>query len=255
LYSALKLLSKGRQHQVPIVDAKDKVVGVISQRDVLKFFAVDPSKLVSLCLRWWLTLTLFLFAARLGDLRTGTVRGLALATGKVSCVRTSDLSVDAFFSVALQGFGGAAIIDADGALVGNLSVSDLALVEQDFTRLQHPVRDFIRWQNPKRANETDTLEQVVNTLYAEKVRRLYLVNPTTNAPSGIITLTDVIGAVFRTLKKPAPKAEKEKKKTDKFKAHLEHEANKKGAKHSAKKGEKSHPHKKKDVHKKDKKKK
>lgn len=237
VYSALKLLSKGRQHQVPVVDAKDKLVGVISQRDVLKYLAVDPS--------------------RLGELRSNTVRGLALATGSVYCVRSSDLSVDAFFNVALQGFGGAAIIDAEGKLVGNLSVSDLSLVEQDFTRLQAPVQDYVRWQQPKVANETDTLEQIVNTLYTEKVRRLYLVNSRTGAPCGIVTLTDVIGAIFRTLKKPEPaKKEKESSKGgNKFKAHLEKGANKKGAKHGAKDGEKSHPHKKKDAHKKDKKKK
>jgi CBS domain-containing protein len=217
LYDAMKLLSKGRQHLAPVVDKDKKLVGVISQRDLLKFFALDPT--------------------RLGPVRVNTVRGLAMATGHVSCVRHTDLALDAFFSITQQGFGGAGIIDADGHLVGNLSTCDLALMDLDFLRLQNPVADFVRWQSPKTVNDTNTLEQVVNTLYTEKIRRLYLVN-SQGAPVGIVTLTDVIRSIWSTLAKPVAKVEAPEK-TNKFKAHLEKEANQKGAKHSAKTGEKS----------------
>jgi len=214
----LKMLGKQHLHQVPVEDDDGKVVGVFSQRDVLKFFAADPS--------------------RLGQLRYSTVSGLALATNSLSSVRESDIALDAFYMLSFHGFGGAAVIDKDGKLTHVLSVTDLALCEHDFSRLQSPVLDFVRHQTQVHTcSEKDTLEQVILTLAKHKVRRVFLVNAQ-NQPTGVVTLTDVcrvLHTAFGDKKRKPKNAKPEEKKTkgNKFKKHMEKEANKKGGKHHA----------------------
>jgi CBS domain-containing protein len=218
---ALALLSQGAR-SLPVVDDRGKIVGVLSQRDVLRFFATDP--------------------ARLGEIGSNTVRGLSLATTRVACVRGTDVALDAFYMLASNHFGGAAIVDENGALLGNLSVSDIALVELDFTKLQSAVRSFSRWQSaPVTALETDTLAQVLGTMSSTKVRRVFLVNAN-HQPVGIITMTDVCKVIHRSLKpakkpKKDVKAEEKKKqqapkggKKNKFEKHVEKEASKFGGK-------------------------
>jgi CBS-domain-containing membrane protein len=39
----MKLLSKGRQHLAPVVDKDKKLIGVISQRDLLKVRQIEPT--------------------------------------------------------------------------------------------------------------------------------------------------------------------------------------------------------------------
>lgn len=81
LRKALKALSRGA-HQLPIV-TNGKVTGVLSQRDVLSFFAANP--------------------ARLGGLRAATVQGMGLGHAVFS-VRQTDVALDAFW-VSKRVFG------------------------------------------------------------------------------------------------------------------------------------------------------
>jgi CBS domain-containing protein len=222
LRKALGLLSKGRQHQVPVME-EGKLVGVLSQRDVLRFFAED--------------------ASRLGQLRSGTLSGLAIGTSHVMTVRESDLALDAFYRLAQQGIGGAGVVNKDGELVNNLSVADLALCEQDFSRLQNPVSDFVRWQvgGALVANTSDTLEQLLGSMLSSRVRRLFLVGQN-KIPTGIVTLSDICALLYRSMPKDSKKkkdSKKDSKKDDKknakggknkFEKHLEKEAQKKGGK-------------------------
>jgi CBS domain-containing protein len=110
LTKALRLLSKGRQHHVPIVDAKGKLTGVLSQRDVLNYFAAHPEKIGA-------------------DLRSATVSGLGMGTAHVLSVRESDVALDAFYEIASHNYQGAAVLDNDGRLVNALSVADAGLCE------------------------------------------------------------------------------------------------------------------------------
>lgn len=224
LRKALKFLSKGRQHQLPVLQ-DGKLVAVLSQRDVLRFFSEDFS--------------------RLGDVRSTSISALNLGSYHVTTVRETDLAIDAFYLLARNGFTGAAVVNADGVLVNNLSVADMHLVEHDFSRLQKPVSDFVRWQigGAIVANASDSLEQVMATLQSHHIRRLFLVNQHRN-PTAIITLTDICALLFSQM--AAPKKDGKKKNSnnnnnnknkggDKWKKHMENEAAKKGGKKKSKK--------------------
>ena len=218
---ALRLLSRGGQHQIPIME-DNKIVAVLSQRDVLNFFAEEPS--------------------RLGELGKNTIAGLELASHRVSTVRESDLAIDAFYSLAKHKFQGCGVVDKDGQLIKNLSVADMAQCKDDFTKLQEPVSHFVAEQHAViTCSPLDSLETVVGVMHKNRIRRVFTVNAYKN-PTGVITLSDICKCIHKSM---APKEEEKgkhgdggkkkegKKGENKFKKHLEKEANKKGAKHSA----------------------
>lgn len=196
-------------------------MGVLSQRDVLHYYAADVNRLGAIRMNT-LKVREQLFCMHLLFCSSRS-QGLNLGVNHaVSCVRNSDLAIDSFFNVALQGYGGTGIIDADGKLVGNLSVADLGLCKLDFTRLQVPVKEFVPARAPVVVKELDTFEHVLTELASNKIRRVYLVS-SHGSPSGIVTLTDVCYALVRSMDKPAESAAAAPKKKNAFKSHLEKE--------------------------------
>jgi len=205
-------------HAVAVVDDKGHMLGVLSQRDLMKYLAENKNRIQP-------------------ALRANTIRGLALANSVV-CVRDSEIALDAFYSLAQAGWGGAGVINGNGTLVGNLSTSDLRLVGDafDFGLLLKTVGDVVPAQKLVTSEATDTLEALIAALAQGNVHRVFLVDG--QSPSAIVTITDVCRVLFQATPKQVKKKDDAKSSGGKgksFKKHMEKEASKKGGKNQKKK--------------------
>jgi hypothetical protein len=69
-------------------------------------------------------------------------------------VRSTDLAIDAFYTIFRAKVSGAGVVDEEGKLVGCLAAADLKQISEsyDFTTLLKPVKDFLTDEVSKRQN-------------------------------------------------------------------------------------------------------
>eukprot|EP00887_Chlorella_sp_A99_P000716 scaffold5.g716.t1 len=145
---------------------------------------------------------LFERRAELGELLGKTVEQLELDAGAVFCVPASTPALVAFGKLAADQKSSLGLVDAAGALVGNLSVSDLrGLSGDDFDKLLLPATEYLASRAgaaPKMAcvSTSSTLEQVLETLVTRRIHRVYVTGEG-NVPVSIITLTDILRLATR----------------------------------------------------------
>jgi len=191
-----------------------KLVNILSQMDLLRWLQSDTQ--------------------RMGADGRKTLQGLHLHRKRVVCVRETDLTIDAFYTIYKAGVSGAGVLDEAGKLVGCLSASDLKLLAEsyDFTLLLKSVKDFLAEEgsDPIAMHHFDTLGDVVAKMVAHHVHRVFIVGPG-GYPMGVVTTTDVCG-VFAQMPDTAEKAKDKKNKGDK-------KGDKKSDKKSDKKDKKS----------------
>ena len=194
LQRAINVLS--RHHHVAVEQA-GKLVNMLSQMDVLRWFHNDPQ--------------------RMGPAGRKTLQGLKLHRKRVVCVRSTDLAVDAFFSLYNSGVTGAAVVNNEGKLVGCLSASDLKLLgdDFDFTNLLRPVSEFLDETDPVVVHHFDTLSDAVAKIVTSHVHRVFVCAPG-GFPVGVVSTTDVL-AVFKEEKKKEKEGKSEEKKKKKKK--------------------------------------
>jgi CBS domain containing-hemolysin-like protein len=120
-------------------------------------------------------------------------------------------------------------------------VSDLVSPPGDFSLLQRHVRAFVLWQAGVQLCDADTtVAQLAAQMSKAHVRRLFLVNNEKDRHVvGIVTASDVCGALFRAFRDQAKDEKKSSKKQQepgkgkgktKWQSHLEKQSNKKSSK-------------------------
>jgi len=190
-------------HRVAVHDFDGAITHLISQSDLLRLFHTNPKLL-----------------GKSGPL---TVSALRLGTREVFSVGSNLIAYLGFATLYSKGRSSAGVLDADGRIIGNLSVSDLRGIRpEQFSMLALPLVEFLvtvqaaakaaAANNGARpssngvceisqlrlftAKEEDTLQSVVETIVEHKLHRVYLTD-NDNMPLGIITLTDIIRMVLR----------------------------------------------------------
>lgn len=107
IQTAVNHFTKGHVHRLAVVDAKGKLVNVMTQSDILAWAAKDiPTRLNDPC-----------------------VEAHTLMTVPFA-VKDSEAAIDAFCVLESRHFSGAPVVDKDGVLVGSLSTSDLKQLNQ-----------------------------------------------------------------------------------------------------------------------------
>lgn len=158
LSRALAVLA--RYHHVA-VEREGKLVNICSQMDLLRWLHNDPQ--------------------RMGASGRKTLQGLHLHRKKVVCVRSNDITVDAYYAMFRAHVSGAGIVDEEGKLVGCLSSSDLKQIAEayDFTQLLKPVKEFLGDEatDPIVLHSFDTLADAVAKLVTNHVHRVFIVGP------------------------------------------------------------------------------
>ncbi len=206
LQTALNVLA--RFHHVA-VEKDGKLANILSQMDILRWLHNDPQ--------------------RMGAAGRKTLQGLQLHRKKVVCVRSNDLTIDAYYTIYRAQVSGAGVVDEQGKLVGCLSAADLKQIAEnyDFTTLLKPVKEFLTDEAPDPVvlHAFDTLADVVAKLVTNHVHRVFIVGPG-GYPQGVVSTTDVLRVFAKEdeLKKEEKEKKEKKEKTDDAKKKKKKEA-------------------------------
>jgi len=130
--------------------------------------------------------------------------GLANPLGsEVITVSKHTKATNAFNIIYREQIGAVAVVDDDGVLLANLSISDLmGISDQNIGNVMLPVLEFLQKTNGERpavpvtCKATDHLEDILPKILTAHVHRLWVTNSAQKA-IGVITLTDIINVVLR----------------------------------------------------------
>lgn len=180
-------------HRVPIADATESIVHILSQSNAVRFVHKHIGEM-----------------KRAGE--TIEELGMIGGRGTVVTVRDDTRAIEALRVILSNKVQGVAIVKhTDGTIVGSFSASDLKLLTEDgFQYLTRPVVEFITIVRAQAHHRTDaiihvpkpvtvtasaTLAAVVKTVVEHKIHRVFVVDEE-NKPIGIVTLTDIIEALL-----------------------------------------------------------
>jgi len=108
------------------------------------------------------------------------------------------MALEAFLLIHRKQVSGIGLLDDDGKLVGNVSGSDIkriGLTGQNIKRLREPIDVFLDRKDSTHVyvvGENDTLVEALQIMRETHVHRVYIVDPATQKPTGILSQTDVM---------------------------------------------------------------
>jgi CBS domain-containing protein len=130
--------------------------------------------------------------------------------GPIISITTNDRAVDGFLKMFNREVNAVAVVDEKGALVSNLSASDLAgLSAKNIHCLKQPPLHFLEVMQssnffqfsltfpdkkapvPVTCSSKTHLTEVIEKLIGAKIHRVWVVN-SAQQPIGVVTLTDVL---------------------------------------------------------------
>jgi CBS domain-containing protein len=213
LIEALHLMVKWGVHRIPIVDSEGELITIISQSQlstfVYKYLYNFPNSLIKQ------TAASIATAISIENQESTTN-----AFGVIS-VGLQDRAIDAFIKMHEKRVSGVAVLNDEGAIVGNISASDLKAIGFDgtlLTRLYYPVSEFLRLIHPptKTTNgipqearfappavvlPTATFGAVLGSLVNSHIHRVYVVDDE-NRPTGVVGYAEILRAVQDSLLQP-----------------------------------------------------
>jgi len=206
LLHAFEVLARTGCHRVPVVSNSNRIVGLYTES-----MAISDIRQ-----------SLHLFG-RLAEMKVSDMR----QSDVVFTIRDSDRAIDAFRKMAELSVSGLPIVDAEGVLIGSISIRDLrgcGTSGEHFSRLFWTVKDFkeqTRREYPKQSTIThwtsqdvprtaryvtpnDTFADVVRAFNDGNLHRVYVVTQASadrGAPvvTSVISQRDLIAQVLITL--------------------------------------------------------
>jgi len=191
LINVLRLLATRELHRIPVEDNEGNLVAIISQSNIIDFLVkkLEQNNNDSLSMK----LQQSILDAKIGH------------SPVFSAVATAPASL-AFELMDNKQVFGLAVVNNEGALVGNISASDIKLFFQspDFRILSLPLTDFlssirrrdVRTRVPAACEPgTASLASVVGKLAATKMHRLFVCDAERH-PTLVISLTDVLATLL-----------------------------------------------------------
>lgn len=184
LSDAVETYLKGA-HRIAITDDNGDIIGVISQWTVANYLATVPTQDKD-----WIPVL------REPVSKAGYSSNLISVNGQTNTLQS-------FLRMHTEKISSLAIVDDDGKLIGNLSVSDLKgfqLFMSDFNDLLKPVSEFLALIRKKQSRPEDFVvafspktltKDVVTRLNDEIVHRAYIVDDK-GKPIGIFSLSDLM---------------------------------------------------------------
>lgn len=175
-------------HRTAVFDPSGRVVGIVSQSDIIKFIVAHKSQLGS-------------------DVRR-TIKELGLASYPLVSIPPNTSALEGFNRMYEAGKSAVAVVNQRGELVGNLSASDLrGLTLEEIDALGLPVLDFINRRikdgsshlsitgnsglTPAFVGSDTPLIQLMEIIADSGFHRIYVADKD-DKPAGVVTLTDVL---------------------------------------------------------------
>jgi 5'-AMP-activated protein kinase regulatory gamma subunit len=182
ILAAIDLMTRWRVHRIPVVDGEGELKTLVSQSHVAALIYKHMTKF--------------------GELADKTVEALHLGLGEVFTVTTAQQAIDAFKLIHEKGVSAVGVVNEEGVLVGNISVSDLKSIGYDgrlFARLFTSVPDFINDTQPKgmrviTVTPETTFGNTVGKLCDNNIHRVYVVDEHSK-PIGVISFLEILQTV------------------------------------------------------------
>lgn len=218
LSTAMMILGSG-VHRVAITNQENtKIKGILSQRRLIKYLWDNARSFQNLE---------HLFQKTLKDLKIGVLDTHAKPTtrqSRIISIQGDELLIMALFKMHTERISSIAVIDHQGNLLGNISVTDVKHITRtsQYPLLQNTCLHFISVILDKRGIEmgkdsfpifhvypTSSLARTIAKLVATKAHRLWIVQPSGDTPVdsekdkrsgkliGVVSLTDILGLLAR----------------------------------------------------------
>jgi CBS-domain-containing membrane protein len=186
VYDACVVFVNDKSQRCPIVDDQSRIVGMITQADVLQFIANNKFEF--------------------GDFAKKTVKELNLGTRPVITVTKQTRTVDAYHTLYKNKISGIGIEDDEGELIGNLSTRDLKYLTTDkiYQLLCDTATHFFQMIRSNEVNETSPaiscsekseIGYIIARMAVNRIHRMYICDNHNHA-IGIISLRDIIASVI-----------------------------------------------------------
>lgn len=189
-------------HRLAVVNVEDgrRVVGVITQSSIVRYLAKHMELLEPVSAD---------VAARFFSMTSSS----SSSSASVVTIPLAATARDALQTLVSHKVSGAPVVDSDGVIVANFSVSDVRLlaavsnqVDAD-AALALPVLNFLRERAPKDMHsiapsslspvvvqESDSVAMAIQLLAESRLHHIYIVDAS-RRPVGVLSLTDVIRAL------------------------------------------------------------
>ncbi len=184
LINAIELMSKWKVHRVPVIDADGDLVTLITQSHIVKF--------------------VYKYMSKLEHLADRTVERLQLGYPiDVVTVQENESTIKAFEQMQQNGVSAVGVVNDEGKLVGNVSVSDLKAIGYDGKLMSHlfaPVSEFLKLAKPDSLGAITvtpqaTFASVVEKLVNNRIHRIFVIDPETEKPLGVISLLEILKCI------------------------------------------------------------
>jgi len=198
IYDAIYMLNKCQVYQLAVSDTLGRFYSVLTQFRLLVWLANRNIN-------------------EFRDLASEPIETFSLGFKPVVRFHKSRRVLDAFLQMDAIGITGVAITDDEDRIIGNISISDLKDIgssAENFRKVYLDCGTFIEQREtgvsvPKLiwANRKSSIKEVLGQFRAHKIHRVYIVEPQSHMPMGVITTTDIISLFARALQPPTAKAE------------------------------------------------
>jgi 5'-AMP-activated protein kinase, regulatory gamma subunit len=196
-------------HRLPLI-VDNAVCATVSQSDVVKFISTHLNELEPLASRSMLDLGLahsaHEHAHEVKPRRAGASDNEDDTPAHPTVVSVLDnvSVIDALQTMIREQVTGIAITNISGKLVGSFSASDLkGMTANKLFELETKLVDMLEYHNRTRdpvvCTMNDSLRTVLGRIVAARVHRIFVVDAVTQRLTGVITLTDLIGAITRVV--------------------------------------------------------
>jgi len=184
LLTAIVKMVRWKVHRIPVIDSEGELITIITQSHITKF--------------------LYQHMSMFGALAERSVESLKMFFSPVVTIPLESKGIEAFKTMHEKRVSAVAVVDADGKLVGNISVSDLKIIGFDgsmLARLYYPISQFLKLlakdkgsdvvEEPICVSLQSHFREVVSKLVQSRIHRVYL-KDASGAPTGIITQHEVL---------------------------------------------------------------
>jgi len=176
---ALRVISIGVHRIVVLNQATDKPMGIVSQMDILRWITKHFD---------WVPF----------ELRRSPSVSIASST-QVTTTNLKEPVIAALRKIVLNRYSGVAVIEEDGSVIANFSISDLRILsEHNIKLLGHTVEKFLEeikkfpmHKPPVTCTPDSPLEDVIKTLVNEHIHRVYVANEK-GQPIGVVSTSDIV---------------------------------------------------------------
>ncbi|KAG0352392.1 cell separation during budding [Gamsiella multidivaricata] len=175
-------------HRVAVMDAQENMMGILSQSSTLDYLMRHLSEY-----------------PQLQPVMQKSLQQCGLTNGKVLSVNGEEKVLDALISMSTHGVSSLAVLDEQGMLLGNISMTDIKNLRTSWLwiscfqlvckiRLSHGVESGEDQYPILDVNVKSTFGYTLSKLQATKAHRMWVVNDS-GCAVGVVSLTDV----FRVL--------------------------------------------------------